>query len=273
MTTVLPVRLRRARGLIPFVQLALASCAGQTTGVSSREPQAEEHTGYRLEYVVADRAVAESLVPMIERGRRTAEQFFATTFPSSFVARVFPDRASLTARWRVVWNQPTLQTECWMIAGGWATEFTILSPSVWRTEACGHDGSNSNHVANVVAHELVHVLHGQRNSAFTSLAATTPWIVEGMAAYASGQWDTEYAGSVRSAVSGGFAPVTFAALWASPANYALAGSVVSYINQRFGVDAVRRLLTVRTEAELLTALSTDSTILLREWRAWVLAQP
>jgi len=39
------------------------------------------------------------------------------------------------AGWRVVWNQPTFQTECWMIAGSWATEFDILSPSVWRTEA------------------------------------------------------------------------------------------------------------------------------------------
>lgn len=267
------MHLRLARGFIPFVQLALASCGEQTTGVGWREPLAEEHTGYRLEYVAADRAVAQSLVPMIERGRRTAEQFFGTTYPSSFVARVFPDRASLTARWRVVWNQPTLQTECWMIAGGWATEFDILSPSVWRTEACAHDGSNSSHVANVVAHELVHVLHGQRNSAFLSLAATTPWIVEGMAAFASGQWAADHAGSVRATVSGGFAPETFAALWTSPVNYALAGSVFSYVNQRFGVDAVRRLLTVRTEAELLTTLSTDATTLLREWRAWVLAQP
>jgi hypothetical protein len=267
------MRLRLARGLIPVVALALASCGGQTTDADSREPQSEEHTGYRLEYVAADRTVAQSLVPMIERGRRTAEQFFATTYPSSFVTRVFPDRASLTARWRAVWNQPTLETQCWMIAGGWATEFDILSPSVWRTEACAHDGSNSAHVANVVAHELVHVLHGQRNSAFMSLNAAAPWIVEGMAAFASGQWASDYASSARATVNGGFTPTTFAALWSGPANYALAGSVFSHIHQRFGVDAVRRLLTVRSEAELLTTLSTDAPTLLREWRTWMLAQP
>jgi hypothetical protein len=267
------MHLRLARGLIPFVQLAVASCGGQATGVGSRDPVAEEHTGYRLEYVAADREVARSLVPMIDRGRSIAEQFFGTIYASSFVVRVFADRASLTARWRVVWNQPTLQTECWMIAGGWATEFDILSPSVWRTEACAHDGSNSGHVANVVGHELVHVLHGQRNSAFLSLSATSPWIVEGMAAFASGQWAADYASFARATVNGGFAPETFAALWASPANYALAGSVFSYVDQRFGADAVRQLLTVRTEAELLTALSTDATTLLREWRAWVVAQP
>jgi hypothetical protein len=269
---VMPMRLRLTRGFVPFLQLAVASCSGATTGVDSREPITEEHTGYRLEYVAADRVVAQSLVPMIERGRQTAEQFFATTYVSSFVVRVFPDRAALTARWRVAFNQPTLDTQCWMIAGGWATEFDILSPGVWRTEACGHDGSNANHVANVVAHELVHVLHGQRNSALTSLAAATPWIVEGIAAFASGQWASDYAASVRPIVSGGFAPETFATLWSSSANYALAGSVFAYINQRFGVDAVRRLLTVRSEAELLTALATDAPTLLREWRSWALAQ-
>jgi hypothetical protein len=262
-----------ARGSVAFIQIALASCGGQTTDASSLQTLSEEHTGYRIEYVAADRSVAQSLVPMIERGRQTAEQFFGTTYASSFVTRVFPDRTALTARWRVAWNQPTLQTECWMIAGGWATEFDILSPSAWRTEACAHDGSNSSHVANVVAHELVHVLHGQRNTAFSSLAATTPWITEGMATFASGQWSSEYAGSVRATVSGGFAPQTFVALWASPANYALAGSVFSYINQRFGMDVVRRLLNVRTEAELLTLLSSDAPTLLRDWRAWALAQP
>lgn len=259
--------------LIPVLQLVLASCGAQTTEAGSREPRAEEHPGYRLEYVAADRAVAQSLVPMIERGRQTAEQFFETTYPSSFVARVYHDRATLTARWRVAWNQPTLETPCWMIAGGWATELDILSPSVWRTDACGHDGSNSSHVANIVAHELVHVLHGQRNSAFISLTATTPWIVEGMAAFASGQWAADYASSARATMNGGFTPTTFASLWASPANYALAGSVFAYIYQRFGVDTVRRLLTVRSEADLLATLAMDAPTLLREWRAWMLAQP
>jgi hypothetical protein len=204
--------LRLTRRLIPIVQRALASGGEQPTGVGSREPVAEEHSGYRLEYVAADRAVAQSLVPMIDGGRRSAEQFFGATYQSSFVVRVFPDRASLTARWRVVRDEPMLQTECWMIAGGWATELDILSPSVWRTEACAHDASNASHVANVVAHELVHVLHGQHNSAFLSLATTAPWIVEGLATFASGQWAADYAGSVRATVSAGFAPETFSAL-------------------------------------------------------------
>jgi len=258
------------RPLLPVLFLALASCGGQTTDTGSAEPVVEEHTGYRLEYIAGDRAAAISLVPMIDRGRQAAEQFFGTTYASSFVAHVFPDRATLTARWRVAWNQPTLDTQCWMIAAGWATELDILSPSVWSSQACGHDAGNANHVANVVGHELVHVLQGQRNSGYNALANTTTWIVEGLATFASGQWISEYAGSVRSAVSAS-APDTFAALWASTANYALAGSVFSYINQRFGADTVRRVLTLRTEGELFTLLSIDATTLLREWRAWVLA--
>jgi hypothetical protein len=270
------MHMRRSRALrLTLLQLALASCSSdRSTSTGSREPIVEEHTGYRLEYVAGDRAVAQSLIPMIERGRPMAEQFFATTYPSSFVVRVMPDRAALTAYWRVAWNQPTLQTACWMIAAGWAPEFDILSPTAWRTESCGHDGTNVTHVANVVAHELVHVLHGQRNSSFIGLlSASTPWIAEGLATFASGQWASEYAASARATVAGGFAPQTFAELWASPANYALAASVFAYANQRYGADAVRRLLTVRSEAELLAALSTDAPRLLRDTRAWLLATP
>ena len=125
--------------------------------------QTEQHTGYSLEYVGADRAVAESLVPMIDRGRQTAELFFGTTYSAPFVVKIMHDRNALNARWRVAFQQPSLETRCWEVAGGWATEFDILSPAVWSSQACGHDGTNANHVANIVAHELVHVLHGQRN--------------------------------------------------------------------------------------------------------------
>ena len=266
-------RLGLARGLIALMPLAFVCCGGQTTSAGAGELLSEVHTGFRLEYVLQDRAVAQSLVPMIDHGRQIAEQFFATTYASSFVARVLPDRVALTARWREAWNQPGLQTECWMIAAGWATEFDILSPSVWSTEACGHDGGNSAHVANIIGHELVHVLHAQRNSNYTALASTTPWLTEGMATFASGQWASDYASAVRPVVSGGFAPESFAALWASQANYALAGSVFAYISYRFGANTVRGLLSAHNEAELLTALSTDAPTLLRDWRAWILAQP
>jgi hypothetical protein len=263
--------LRRTRTSITLLQLGLASCSAPSTGVSTREPVVEEHAGFSLEYAASDQTVAQSLLPMIERGRATAQQFFATTYASTFAVRVFPDRPALTARWRVAWNQPTLQTECWMIAAGWSTELDILSPSVWRTDACGHDATNLTHVSNVVAHELVHVLHAQRNSGYLSLSASTPWMSEGLATFVSGQWASEYASSARATVGAGLIPETFAALWASSANYALAGSVFAYVDQRYGAEMVRRLLTVRTEAELLTTLSTDAPTLLRGWRAWLLA--
>lgn len=252
--------------------VAVASCGPSPTAPGSTEVQTEQHTGYSLEYVGADRGVAESLVPMIDRGRQTADQFFGTTYSATFVVKIMHDRDALNARWRVAFQQPSLETRCWEVAGGWATEFDILAPAVWNSQACGHDGTNANHVANIVAHELVHVLHGQRNPAFFSIAASTPWILEGLAAYASGQWAAEYASAARSALSGGFAPTTFAEIWTSSANYALAGSVFAYVHQRFGTDAVRRLLTVGSEEALLTSLSTDATTLLRGWRPWVMAQ-
>ena len=45
-----------------------------------------------------------------------------------------------------------------------------------------------------------------------------------------------------------------------------------HVEQRFGIDAVRRLLMVGSEEALLTSLSTDATTLLRDWRPWVMAQ-
>ena len=259
------VRTVMRSGFLVWLGAAVASCGGSRTAPDSPDVQSDQHTGYSLEYVAADRAVAASLVPMIDRGRQTAEQFFGTTYPATFVVKIMHDRDALNARWRVV-------TRCWEVAGGWATEFDILSPAVWSSQTCGHDGSNMNHVANVVAHELVHVLHGQRNPSFFSIAASTPWILEGLAAYASGQWAAEYAGAARSTLSAGFAPTTFAELWTSSANYPLAGSVFAYIHQRFGADAVRGLLTAASEEALLTSLSSDAATLLREWRQWAITQ-
>jgi hypothetical protein len=256
------------RAVLSCVCLAVtvAGCGPTPSAPDAPDLETDQHPGYSLEYIAADRGVALSLVPMIDRGRQTAEQFFGTTYPATFVVKIMHNRAALDARWRVA-------TRCWEIAGGWATEVDILSPAAWGSQACGHNGSDANHVANVVAHELVHVLHGQRNPSFFSIAASTPWILEGLAAYASGQWAAEYAGAARSALSGGLAPATFADLWTSPANYALAGSVFAYVHERFGTDAVRRLLTVGSEEELLTSLSTEATTLLRDWRVWVMAQP
>ncbi len=251
--------------------LAVASCAQSPAAPGATDVQVDQHTGYSLEYVRADRAVAESLVPMIDRGRQSVEQFFDAGYPATFVVKIMHDRDALNARWRVLQQRPNLETRCWEIAGGWATEFDILSPAVWNSQTCGHDGTDATHVSNVVAHELVHVLHGQRNPSFFSIAATTPWILEGMAAYASGQWASEYAAAARSTLGGGFAPTTFAELWASPANYPLAGSVFAYIHHRFGIDAVRRLLTSSSEEAMLGSLSIDAATLLRDSRSWLLA--
>ena len=101
--------------------VAVATCGRSPTSPGSTEVHTEQHTGYALEYIGADRAVAESLVPMIDRGRQTAEQFFGTTYSATFVVKIMHDRDALNVRWRVAFQQPSLQTRCWEIAGGWAT--------------------------------------------------------------------------------------------------------------------------------------------------------
>ena len=178
--------------------VAVASCGRSPTAPGSTEVQTEQHTGYRLEYVAADRAVAQSLVPD-DRSRPPDGRAVFRHDLSGDVCRedhARPRRAQRALARRLSVNRVS-RRDAGKIAGGWATEFDILSPAVWSTQACGHDGTNANHVANVVAHELVHVLHGQRNSSFFSIAASTPWILEGLAAFASGQWAAEYAGAAR----------------------------------------------------------------------------
>ena len=46
---------------------------------------------------------------------------------------------------------------------GVADRFELLSPAVWKSQACEHDGRDLQHVQDIVTHELTHVFHGQHN--------------------------------------------------------------------------------------------------------------
>ncbi|WP_181394611.1 hypothetical protein, partial [Staphylococcus pseudintermedius] len=77
---------------------------------------------------------------------------------------------------------------CWMVASGVADGVRMLSPRAWKTEACEHDAGDARHVEQLLAHELVHVFHGQHNPSPAFLAVTgIVWFVEGLATLASGQ--------------------------------------------------------------------------------------
>ena len=102
---------------------------------------------------------------------------------------------------------------------------------------------------------LVHLLHGQLGQHATlGSMVNAQWFTEGLATYVSGMLDVDYAGAVQSRLDAGFAPRSLAEVWNDQANYPLSGSIVRYIDRRYGRAALRSLLTARSSTTILTTL-------------------
>jgi hypothetical protein len=201
------------------------------------------------------------------------EGFFGLPFAGGVQVRVFPDRAALTAYWRSSWGVPDLQVECWQVASGTASLLAILSPLRWKEEACEHDPADTAGIALLVAHELVHVFHAQRSPhpEFDGMD-TISWLVEGLATYVSGQLERRHAKAARAAIDAGADPRVLARAWSGRYRYGVAGSIVRYIDETYGREVLKSLLTATAQEEVLRALRVEEGELLLRWRAWVLAQ-
>jgi hypothetical protein len=223
--------------------------------------------GFTLYYTDADSAVVPSVSVAVRNGMRTVETFFGARFPKTFYVRLFPDRANMDRWWRAAWHVPDLKTECWMVASGTGPELDVLSPRVWKTEACEHDPADSAHTARLLTHEIVHVYHGQHNPRpdFDGLDAIG-WFPEGLATYVSGQLAHEHAGQAREAIESGKAPAQLEDGWSGKYRYAVSGSLVRYVDTKWGRKTVTRMMADTSEAGILTRLHTDESTLLRDWR-------
>jgi hypothetical protein len=167
----------------------------------------------------------------------------------------------------VAWQFPSYQPQCWEIAAAWATELDLLSPRLWSRDACGHDPADTTHIRNVLAHEVMHVLHGQLGGhPNLGSMANAQWFTEGLAVYVSGMLDVDYAGAAQARLDAGFAPRTLAEVWSDRANYPLSGSIVRYIDRRYGRAALRDLLGARSTATILSRLGVGEAELLTGWR-------
>ena len=139
-------------------------------------------------------------------GRNRVEAFFGQPLPRDFQVWVFATRAELDAHWRTAWKMPDLETECWMVASGTASELAILSPDAWAKEACEHDPATDAHLNGLLAHELAHVYHAQHNPKpdFDGLDAIA-WFAEGLAVYVSGQLEEGHQATALEAIQKGLA--------------------------------------------------------------------
>lgn len=272
-----PARLARGRGRraglpagVVLIGALLAACApfhGARQDKGGDVWRVVPGRTHALHYAAGNRGAALDVSRMVEGGVLQVEGFFGEPFTGPFDLRVFPDRASLTEYWRRAWNAPEFEPQCWMVASGTASTLAVLSPEVWKTQACEHDPSDRPATQNLLTHEIVHVYHGQRNPdpEFQD-AEEIGWFVEGVAVLASGQLDGPRTARAREALASGKGPARLADAWSGPNRYGFAGSLVSHIDRTRGRQALLRLLRCTSNREVLAALGTSEEELLDRWK-------
>jgi hypothetical protein len=221
-------------------------------------------------FAPADAEHINELKTRIDRGVVAVEQFFERPFREPVSVTVCPDREAFTRALPAEWGLG--ETQCWMVASGVADRLIILSPRVWRTDACEHDPADEQHVQGIVTHELVHVFHGQYNPTrdFTG-AEEVGWFAEGLAVYVSGQLEQGHLAAPREAIELGLAPKKLEDAWSGKYRYGVCGSIVAYIDHTYGREILRYLLVTTTQEEFLFLLGLTEQELLDRWRASVLA--
>lgn len=264
--------------------LAAASCAAREPAdvaepvelAGSTEPAEPVAPAQPMRQVFAahaepgDEETLRALTPLLMQAGAAVEAFFGRPFPELFEVLLLPDRAAFEASFPPEWGLS--DTQCWMVAAGVADGMHLLTPRVWRTQACEHDPDDEDHVRELLAHELVHVFHGQSNPTrdFDGTSGID-WFVEGLATFASGQLEREHRGAARDALANGQGPEALADAWTGRYRYGVCGSLVEHLDRRVGREALIEMLGATTLDEILELAGTSEGELLEEWRASVLA--
>lgn len=233
----------------------------------------EKHEGYEIFFTETDRENVSDYSAMIDKGMKSIETFFGLPFMKDFRVFVHPHRSSLDSAWQNDWNMPEFRSECWMVASGIASKLDILSPKQWDSEACEHKYDDSEKTKKLVAHELVHVYHGQRNASPDFSAVNgIDWFVEGLAVCVSGQLDSRRMAEVRTAIKESSIPDSLTGFWSGKLKYGLSGSVVNYIDTRYGRKVLVELLPLSNIGEVLSKLQISESALLADWREFTLSK-
>lgn len=228
-----------------------------------------DSTDLVIEHLPIDSAAAATIRSDAESGRRKVETFFGSPLGVPVTLRVFPDRAALDDHFRQAFGME--RSECWMVGGAESGSLLVLlSPRVWGTEACDHDPHDPLHARHLVAHEIVHVYHMQRYGS-ADFDEAMGWFVEGLATYVSGQLDGGQRERAVEALEAGALPSRLADGWSGPYRYGVSGSLVEYVDGRWGRGVLYDLLGARTQAAILSELAVDEETLLQGWRDWLAA--
>jgi len=228
----------------------------------------ESRGGYELHYAESDADDIHSYREFIDQGIESVREFFQDSWKGGFAVYIHPNRRSLDDAWRK--KMPDFRSECWMIASGVSRRLDLLSMRAWNAEACEHDPADRTKTQRLIAHELFHVYHGQSNASpdFDDVAGLD-WFIEGLATYASGQCDDGRIAEVKKGVRDGASPRSLDLFWTGKWRYGLSGSMVMFLDHRYGRDKLRELLKFNKRPELLASLKISEADLIAEWEDWV----
>lgn len=227
----------------------------------------------KMENDVIDDSVAKLLLEWSKEGQIYIEDFFQRPFTSSFTLKIHPNRKSLDNQWQQHWGYPDFESQCWMVASGEGSRLDILSMRVWSEEACEHNPNDTLETRKLFIHEMVHTFHGQNNpSPSFDRVINIDWLIEGMAVYVSGQLDEERLDPVKKMVKNEENPKELSNFWKGNSRYGLAGSMVAYIDHKYGRRILSSLLELTTADEALQELKISETELIDSWQDWILSK-
>lgn len=263
------------RRFVPAVALLGASCAALGTAppaTAASPAPVSRAAAPGIVHAPVDDAVAAAIAADLAAGREQVERFFGRPFAKPFTVTIHPDRAAFDAWFKSRWNLPG--TAPWMVASGVADRLDILSPRVWKSEAAEHDPSDAAHRRDLVAHELVHVFHGQAcpRGDFDGMD-DLGWFVEGLAVYVSGQLDRSHRGKAAEAIAAGKAPARLADAWSGRWRYGVAGSMAAFVDRAYGRAVLEKMMTVVSNDQALALMKTTEEGFLAAWKADVPPAP
>lgn len=239
--------------------------------VAERKWIVEKQRGYTLYYSTLDKQNILEYKVYFESGIKTVEEFFQSSFKSDFSIYIHPSRISLDSAWQKDWNMPDFKSQCWMVASGISNKLDIISPKIWDSLACEHLYSDSAKTQNLITHELVHVFHGQKNKSpdFSNVNGID-WFVEGLATYASGQCDSSRILEVKKAILNNQTPESLDKFWTGNLKYGLSGTVVMYLDNKYGREKLIQLLNYNDITELLNTIETTELEMINGWKEYVM---
>ncbi|NNK87224.1 MAG: hypothetical protein HKO90_02990 [Flavobacteriaceae bacterium] len=230
----------------------------------------EKFEKYRIHYDSIDVSQAKQITSWLQDGQQNIRSVFNKDFKRSFDIFIFSDRDSLDKQWQKDWNMPGFKSQCWMVASGIAHRLDILSPRVWQAQACEHDVRDTTATRKIVFHEMIHVFHGQHNPSPTfEHIDNIDWFVEGIAVYSSGQLDQSRYADAQDFLIKNEGPNTLSEIWKGENRYGLAGSIVKFIDDRYGRKVLFDMLAYTSATEMLNHLSISEKELLLLWKTAV----